>query len=348
MSESYVRPPTTAFGVRLDLNEAPWDAPEVFREAFLSFLARYELRRYPPMDGGPAREAAASLYGWIPAGTLVGNGSNELLAASLAVLAQGKTVLCFAPSFSVYPWLVRRAGGTVQPFPLVPPSFAFPEESLLEAAAAADVLLLCSPNNPTGGELPFTLWQKLLSLGKPTIWDGAYWEFGSGGEARPWLERYPNLIVTRTLSKVWGVAGVRAGCLLAAPAVAERIRRWQLPFAPGVAVWAAFAAAASMPEVGRQRAAAVVAERERQLAALAAISRVEPVPSQGNFYLLRVPGLSGPKLAQLLGEKGVVVREVEELATAGYVRVTVGTPQEGDVLLSACKEVCHELANRAS
>lgn len=348
MSEAYLRPPTLGGSLRLDLNEAPWDAPAAFREAFLAFLGSRELRRYPPMDAAPVREAAASLYGWEPAGTLVGNGSNELLAAALAVLAQGKTVLAFSPSFSVYPWLVRRAGGKLRPFPLSPPLFAFPGQALLEAAAAAEVLLLCCPNNPTGGELPPSLWHRLLALGKPTIWDGAYWEFGSGGEVRPWLAAYPNLIVTRTLSKVWGVAGVRAGCLLAAPAMAERIRRWQLPFSPGVAVWAAFAAAASMPQLAQERAAAVVAERERQLAALAKIPGVEAVPSQGNFYLLRVPGLSGPQLAQLLGEKGVVVREVEELAAAGYVRVTVGTPAEGDVLLAACQEVCYDIAHRAS
>lgn len=342
MSEAYVRPATGATAVRLDLNEAPWDADTVFRERFLAFLQRIELRRYPPVDAQPAREAAARLYRWEPEGTLVGNGSNELLAAAVMALGRGGKVLVLSPSFSVYPWLIRRAGGEALEIPLVPPDFAVPEEEALALAAQADLLLLCSPNNPTGGELSPSLWRRLLTLGKPTLWDGAYWEFGTHGEVRPWLEEFPHLMVTRTLSKVWGVAGVRAGCLLTSPPLARQIAKQMLPFAPGVAVWAAFEAAASMPEVGWRRAAAVVTERERQLSALAACPHLEPVPSHGNFYLLRRHGWSGEQLAEALAQGGVSVRPVEELAASGYVRVTVGTPEEGDVLLGILREVSRE------
>lgn len=343
MSTGYSRPAVAPAPLRLDLNEAPWDADEAFRKLFLSFLERVELRRYPPMDARPAREAAARLYGWQVEGTLVGNGSNEVLAAALATFAAGGKVLTLWPSFSIYPWLIRRAGGSELRLWLKPPDFAVAEDELFSLAEDADLLLLCSPNNPTGGELSPALWRRLLSLGKPTIWDGAYWEFGSDGDMRSWLTEFPNLMVTRTLSKVWGVAGVRAGCLCTSPELAKRVAKRLFPFAPGVAVWAAFEAAAALPEVGRQRAQAVVAERDRQLAALASLPKLEAVPSRGNFYLLRCQGWDGAQLAQALAQAGVAVRPVEELSASGYVRVTVGNPEEGDTLLAVLREVTRGL-----
>ncbi len=343
MSTEYVRPPLAAAALRLDLNEAPWEADGAFRKLFLSFLEQVELRRYPAMDARPAREAAARLYGWSAEGTLVGNGSNEVLAAALSTFAaSGARVLTFWPSFSVYPWLIRRAQGVEKRLVLKAPAFAFPEDELCALAEEADVLLFCSPNNPTGGELSPELWRKLLRLGKPTIWDGAYWEFGTYGDVGPWLLEFPHLMITRTLSKVWGVAGVRAGCVLTSASFAKRIRTRLFPFAPGVAVWAAFEAAAAMPELGRRRAAHVVAERERQLQAVARLPHWEAVPSRGNFYLLRREGWGGPRLAQFLAAAGIAVREVEELSALGYVRVTVGTREEGDVLLAVLKEVVRE------
>lgn len=340
MSEAYTRPLASAGQVKLDLNEAPWEADQAFRQRFFQLLDKVEFRRYPPFDARPAREAAAQLYGWDADGTLVGNGSNELLFYALSVLCEaGKKVLTFSPSFSVYPWLVRRAGGHLLTLRLSPPGFLIPEDELLAKAGEADVLLLCSPNNPTGNELTPDLWHRLLSLGKPTIWDAAYWEFGTGGEVRPWLSRYPDLLITRTLSKVWGVAGVRAGCLLTSPVFASRLRRAMLPFAPGVAVWAAFAAASSLIHLGQERAARIVAERDSQVAALAAMPGVEVVPSRGNFFLLRYSSLTGRELAELLGKKGVSVRLIEELDQDGFVRITVGTPREN----LKCRQALEEL-----
>lgn len=347
MSEDYIRPPAAAGQVKLDLNEAPWEADQTFRQRFFQLLDGVEFRRYPPFDARPAREAAARLYGWEVDGTLVGNGSNELLFYALSVLCQsGKKVLALSPSFSVYPWLVRRTGGELSTLCLPPPDFLIPEEALLAKAGEADVLLLCSPNNPTGNELTPDLWHRLLSLGKPTIWDGAYWEFGTGGEVRPWLSRYPNLLITRTLSKVWGVAGVRVGCLLTSPVFASRLRRALLPFAPGLAVWAAFAAASSLIHLGQERAARIVAARDTQIAALAEIPGVEVVPSRGNFFLFRCPPLTGKELAELLGEKGVSVRLVEELVQDGFVRITVGTPRENERCRKALEEVMDVVASR--
>lgn len=342
MSTGYSRPPAATAALRLDLNEAPWDADAAFREVFFSFLQQVELRRYPPMDARPAREAAARLYGWRVDGTLVGNGSNEVLAAALATFAAGGKVLTLWPSFSVYPWLIRRAGGSELRVLLKPPDFAFPEEEFFALVEEADLILLCSPNNPTGGELAPSLWRRVLALGKPTIWDGAYWEFGSDQAMQPWLMEFPNVMITRTLSKVWGVAGVRAGCLCTSPELARKVAKHLFPFAPGIAVWAAFEAAAALPEVGRTRAQAVVAERERQLAVLCSLSEFEAVPSRGNFYLLRRRGWDGHRLANVLAGAGIAVRPVEELAAEGYVRVTVGTPEEGEVLLAALQEVARE------
>lgn len=332
------RPPEA---VRLDLNEAPREAGKAFRNALLARLAAAAWRRYPDMDARTAREAAAALYGWDAAGTLVGNGSNDLLAAAVrALLPAGGTLFSLTPSFSMYPVLAERMGARLSTVPLEPPSFTADAERVLAGVRGADLVLLCSPNNPTGGVLDEEVIDEAAALGKPLIWDGAYIEF-AGLDPRPLLRRHDNVIVLRSLSKVWGLAGFRAGAMLATPALAARVSAQLLPFGTGIAVEAAFVTAAELRPAGEALIAEVTAERERQCAALFLLDGVEVVPSSGNFFLMRRPGLSGDELVAALAERGIAVREIAELSQAGYVRVTVGTPAEGDRLLAAVSEVVH-------
>ncbi len=335
----YQREATPSGAVRLDLNEAPRDAGEVFRQRLLARLAAAEWRRYPDMDGAAARRAAAALFGWEPEATLVGNGSNELLAAAArALLPVGGRLLVLYPSFTMYPALARRQRASLLKIPLQPPDFAVNREELLALAPQADLVVLASPNNPTGTSLELEVLLALAETGVPVLWDAAYADFvGSDGSEA--VRRFPNVAVLRTLSKAWGLAGLRAGALYASPSLVERIGAELLPFGTGLAVQAAFETAVELRSEGERLVAEVVAERQRLLAALASLTHVHAVSSEGNFFLLRRLGWRGRQLLEALIERGIAVRDLKELDETGYVRVTVGSPAENDRLLAALGEV---------
>jgi len=329
----------TAGVVRLDLNESPHGAGVVFAKRVLELLAAQPWNRYPDIEGAAVREAAAELYGWEASGTLVGNGSNELLAAlARALLPRGGTLARLAPSLSIYPAVARRRRARQLELRLDPPGFAADGGRLVELVGQADLALLASPNSPTGGVLPVELMRRVAALGKPTVWDGAYLEF-AGLDPLPLLREFPNLIVLRSLSRAWGLAGLRVGALLAAPAMVARLSEETLPFATGWLPLAAYRAAAELRQAGMALVADIAAERERQVALLRQVPRVAVVPSVGNFYLLRVEGLTGHALADSLRGCGIAVRYLEDLSSSGHVRVTVGAVAEGDALVTAVREV---------
>lgn len=337
----YRRDAAAVGAIRLDLNEAPREAGAELRRALLERLAERPLNRYPEVDALAARQAAAGLYGWDAAGTLVGNGSNELLAAAVrALLPAGGTMLTLRPSFSMYPVLAARRAARLVGVDLAPPRFEADAARLASLAAEADLVVLCSPNNPTGGELPAAAFEAVLERGLPVVWDAAYLEF-SEADALPLLGRFPNLLVLRSFSKAWGLAGLRVGALLSTPELARRVEGELLPFGTAWHVEAAFAAALACREAGARLVAELVAERRRLQAALAAMEGVAVAPSAANFLLLRVAGLTGSELAAAAARRGVAVRRLPELDGGGWVRVTVGRPSEDDVLLAVLREVSH-------
>lgn len=335
----YQRAGVAVRATRLDLNESPREIGGVFERRFLEELAARSWRRYPDIDGRRTREVAAQLYRWRADGVLVGNGSNELLSACVRVLLPpGGRMVSLSPSFSMYPVLARRARARLEGVPLRPAAFRVDEEELALRVDEADLTVIASPNNPTGTELEAALLERLLGSGKPIIWDAAYVEF-TATDPVALLERFENLIVLRSLSKAWGLAGLRAGALLTSKALARKISDELLPFGTGWAVDCAFAAALPLADASAALISETVSERERLRSAINGLQGFEAVPSAGNFFLLRRVGLDGGALRAVLAQRGLAVRDVPELDSEGYVRVTVGSSVENDLLLGALSEV---------
>lgn len=333
-------PPVSDGAVRLDLNEAPREVGAELRRLLLDRLDALSWRRYPDMDGATARRAAAALFGWSPAGTLVGNGSGELLAAAFrALLPRGGAVSMLSPSFSLYPVLAGRQDAAIVPVELRAPSFEADADAAVAAASRADLVVISSPNNPTGGIVPERVLEAVLRVGTPVVWDAAYAEFSTVDPAGLLNERHANLLVLRTLSKAWGMAGLRAGVMLGDVALLDRVRGEMLPFGTGHAVTAAFEAALECRAAGSALAAEVVAERGRLAADVGSVDGVRVAPSEANFLLLRLAGTTGSELAGALAGHGVAVRLVAELADEGWVRVTVGSSAENARLVAAVREV---------
>jgi len=180
--------------------------------------------------------------------------------------------------------------------------------------------------------------RRLLALPLVVVVDEAYIEFG-GETAVPLLDEHDNLVVIRTFSKWAGLAGLRLGYTLTGPEVAAWLERVRAPYNVNAAAMVAALATLEDLEPVRANVARLVAERECLQKELAAIPWLEPIPSQGNFVLCRVRGRSGREVADALAGRGILVRSFSDHRMEGYVRITVGRPEQNDALLKALREL---------
>ena len=187
--------------IKLNQNESPYDVPAELKARVWARLTERPWNRYPPFVAEDFISAVAEYTGWPGEGVLVGNGSNELIQALLATVVEpGVRVVIPEPTFTLYRLLTGVGGGTVVPAPLRP-DLSFDVEAIVEAAAGAAMVVLCTPNNPTGGA--FTR-EQIEAIHDRTdalvVLDQAYVEFG-GFDAIPLLAGRPRLLVLRTFSK---------------------------------------------------------------------------------------------------------------------------------------------------
>ncbi|MCZ2838527.1 histidinol-phosphate transaminase [Modestobacter sp. VKM Ac-2985] len=306
-----------------------------------------ETNRYPDNGAVVLTRALAERYGVEPAQVATGCGAVTVCQQLAQAYNDPGSSIAFAwRSFEMYPLLAQVAGARAQQVPLVPgtPGGAADTHDLDALAAAIDdttrVVFVCNPNNPTGTAVRRPELERFLDAVPAqtlVVLDEAYREFVTDPDVPDGVELMrgrPNVAVLRTFSKAWGLAGLRVGYLLAEdPAVADAVRRTQVPFSvSSLAQAAAVAALASEPEV-RERCAAVVTERARLTGALR--ERGLPVAdSQANFVWLPL-GERTVEVAAALEARAVITRP---FAGEG-IRVTVGTPEEDDVFLGALDDV---------
>jgi histidinol-phosphate aminotransferase len=334
----FVRPELRALGAyhldltpsrhKLDQNEVPWDLPRRLKVRMAERLLAADWARYPDFHADELRGDLGRLHGHPAAGVLVGNGSNELLSVALtALVAPGGEVLGAEPSFGLYPGFVLKAGG-VPRFLAPRPDLRIPGDELEAEVARAPrrPLLLCTPNNPTGDALPVERVERLLErLEAPLLLDNAYGEF-CRFDYRPLLARHPHLVLFRTFSKAWSLAGMRLGYLLADPRLVAELIKVKLPYNLGHAAGIAGRVALEGAGAAERRVRLLVARRP-QWAAMLAEAGFEVFPSEANFVLIRTPPKEPAREVQRkLEEQGIRVRDVggyPELA--GCLRVSVGT-----------------------
>lgn len=333
----------TACRHKLDQNEVPWDLPRRLKADALARLARRDWSRYPDFHADALRRALARHHGWPWQGVLVGNGSNELLGVVLAAVARpGGEVLGTAPSFGLYPSFALRAGAAWRPVgPRV--DLALPVAEL-EAEIARDParpLVLASPNNPTGdAAAPADVGRLAAALAAPLLLDNAYGEF-CRHDYRPLLDRHPNLVLFRTFSKAFSLAGLRLGYLLARPELVAELIKVKLPYNLGWAGIEAGLAILEAPRVLARRVRLLRLRRERWAAMLGGFG-LEVFPSEANFLLVRCPGgdEGSARLRAGLAARGILVREVGHYpGLAGCLRISLGNAAAGRALAKALAEM---------
>lgn len=325
--------------VKLNQNENPFDMPAEIKEEVARRLSRRAWSRYPDFVPSTLLARLAEFAAWRPDGILAGNGSNELIQAALMVTIGPRTrVVISEPTFALYRQIATVLGGEVVNVPL---TGAFEYDKVGIAARlrqGADVLILCSPNNPTGCLLPREhLIQLARSFDGIVVVDEAYHEF-SGQTVVPLLAELPNLIVLRTFSKAMAMAGMRVGYLLSSPDLTREVRKATLPYNLNVFSSTAAEVACERYDLLKPQIDLIVGERERLRRSLDSIPGVNCVPSSANFMLIQSP-IEPSRLFEQLLARDILVRDVSRYPMlADYLRVSVGKPEENDRLVKALSE----------
>ena len=332
---------------KLNQNESPFDFPLELKRQIVETTINQPWQRYPEFSPAELRAGLASYYEWIAEGILTGNGSNELIQATLSVtLGAGDVLVAPAPTFSLYRLLTSVNSGRYVPVPL-DSNFAFDVDRLIDAARRdrARVIVLNSPNNPTGSALPDDAVERILAETEAfVVCDEAYQDFG-GPTALPLLRQTSRLVVLRTFSKAFGLAGLRFGIALAHPAVTEEIAKGKLPYNVNLITLAAAGTALQHASTLAARIRQVIQTRDRFVTALGRVPGLTVYPSAANFVLFRCRSLPAADLfRRLLGEYGILVRDFsasQELADC--LRVSIGSDEDMDAVLAAIQEIlCHE------
>jgi histidinol-phosphate aminotransferase len=341
LSEGYHSPQVSA-AVRLNTNESPFAPPDAWREELLSGLAEISFHRYPDRPATALRQAVADLHGVTPDEVFCANGSNEVLqSVLLAFGGPGRRALVFEPTYALHSHIARITGTTVVEGGRDDDFLIDPRHAVeLLVARQPDVTFLCSPNNPTGrAEPPETVAAVSGAAPGLVIVDEAYGQFAPWSALALRGPSHPGLVVTRTFSKTWAMAGARLGYLVADPAVVAACESVVLPYHLSAQTQVAGLVALRHGAEMEARVARISEERGRVAAALGDLP-VDSWPSDANFILFRPQDREADDVWQALLDHSILIRNCASWdGLRGCLRVTIGTAEENDRFLHALKEI---------
>ena len=309
--------------VWLDANESPYDNG---------------VNRYPDPHQRALKALIAELKGVDAGRIFIGDGSDEAIDLAFRIFCRPglDNAVSIAPTYGMYRVAAATNDVQMREVPLGA-GYSLPVGALLAAADERTKLMwLCSPNNPTGNAFPAQEIESLLRrFDGIVVLDEAYIDFADSGGFLPRLGEFPNLIVLQTLSKAWGMAGLRLGLAFASEEIAALFGRVKYPY--NINTLTQRAVAESLRRDISAEVAAIRAERSRLAAALAACSCIGQVyPSEGNFLLVKTAA-PDPLYRELVAA-GVIVRNRSRIAGCeGCLRITVGRPEENDRMLETVK-----------
>jgi histidinol-phosphate aminotransferase len=323
--------------VKLDAMENPYPLPPALRRELAQALAAVDLNRYPDPAAPKLRELLARKMG-VPAGMeiLLGNGSDDLIQVLALALARPGAVMMYpAPTFVMYSMNAVFSGMRAVPVPLAE-DFSFDADAFVERMRAEKpaLVFLAYPNNPTGVLYPEAdIVRVIQACTGLVVVDEAYHVF-AGKSFMPRLPEFPNLLVLRTVSKL-GLAGIRLGYLAGRPEWIAELNKVRQVYNVNVLTHAAALFVLERLEVLEEQAAVIRKDREELKKELARLEGMEVFPSAANFLLVRVP--DAVRTYEALRRQGVLVRNLHP-GLKNCLRITVGTPDENRILLTALRE----------
>jgi histidinol-phosphate aminotransferase len=318
--------------IKLNTNENPYPPSPRVRRAVVR-VASDSLRLYPAPRADDFVASAAKLYGVRKEMILAGNGSDELLAMVFrATLDRGDTVAYPVPTYSLYDTLASIQEARVRRFP-VGSDFSIPLDQL--ARARANLTIVCNPNSPSGILTPTSKLAKLARAlrDRLLVIDEAYVDFASDN-AIGLLRRFPNLVILRTLSKSFSLAGMRLGLCFARPSIIEELMKVKDSYNLSRIALAAGAEALNDAGWMRRNVERVKQTREISVARLRKLGFEVP-DSSANFVLARMAGHDLAPLARAIRKSGILVRYFPTPLLRDALRISIGTPAEMNALFKA-------------
>lgn len=310
------------YRIWLDKNENPFDLPLEIKEEIFEELKRVPFNRYPHITADPLRKRIAEFLGIDKENIIVGNGSDELISLILK-LFDGEHLVISSPTFGMYCFFAKFEGINLIDVPM---DENFRLQNVEEYAENARALFICSPNNPTGNTQDREKIISVLETGAPVVLDEAYVEFAKGSNV-DLISEYDNLIVLRTFSKAFGLAGVRVGYAVGSEETIDHLHRIKPPFTLDSISMKIAGLMLDHYDLVKRNIDYIIKERERIYRKF----KDYAYPSEANFILMKLNAY------EFLLEKGIVVRKLGGRLT-GHIRVTVGKREENDELIAALKE----------
>jgi histidinol-phosphate aminotransferase len=341
--DPYVAPREGRAGkLRLDFNENTVGcSPEVLRA--LQSLTPEQIAIYPEYETATAR--IARFFKVRPGEMLLTNGVDDALHVLMDTFVEpGSTIVIVEPTFNMYRFYAQLAGAKIRALRYEiemrrEANTRFPQERVLQALKRKPrALLLANPNNPTGTLIAPEQIRALLRASPRTLVliDEAYFEF-SGVSVLPWIRKYPNLVVSRTFSKTAALAGLRLGCLFAAPEVIAALKRCDSPYPVNTAALVAAEAVIRAPRAMQAYAAEIVGNRSPFMNSLENLG-TRVYPSAANFLVVDFKEDAAPMLKRL-ARQGILLRDrAAEFGRKGFVRITVGTEEQNRRVLRAIRD----------
>lgn len=322
--------------IRLDLNESPFPpSPKVIRAVV---EACYEANRYPIEAELELESKIAEYVGLESSNIVIGNGSDCLIHAVMdATIRPGDTILMPFPSFQVFAIAVTRNGGNVKYVRLKPDKFKLPPDVVIDEARNCKAIVIVNPNNPTGNMVmsPNEVEEILSSFNGLVIVDEAYYEY-SRVTVVNLVSDFDNLVVLRTFSKAFCMAGLRVGYAVTSKVMARVLRKVRHEFPVSTVSLRAAIAALDDLEYMRRIVSYIERERKKLYNELKAISGVTPFPSCTNFILFKA---SRRDLARLLAKRNIFIRDFSKCMDGNYFRVSIGRSDENRIFLKTLREI---------
>jgi histidinol-phosphate aminotransferase len=331
--------PQDKYEVKLNQNESPYDVPKDLKEEIIKQMMNTDWNRYPSRTAIPLVEAISEYTNFPKEGIVAANASNEIIQGIFqAICDAGDKLVAISPGFAIYPYLSQIMDLNLTEVPLLE-DFSFDVPAIIKEGKDAKLVVLALPNNPTGTTISNEQIEEIAqNINGIFVVDEAYFEF-SKKTAISLLDKYDNIIIIRTLSKAFGLAGLRLGYLLTNADIASAVQKAKLPFSVGIFGQIAGEILLKKNEYIKDVVKKILDEKEKVFSELEGIPTIEPVPSFTNFILFRTQKTSGKELFEEMYRRGVLLRFFNTPRLKDTLRVTIGKPEGNEIFLKTLKEV---------
>ncbi len=330
--------------IRLHMNENFFLEREWLMKIIARVLDDIDPRVYPEPFSEDVRASLAEFYGVSPDNVVVGAGGEHIIELVTKTFGRGHRVLTVTPSFPLFDKYANMYGRGVERVPLSE-GFDLPVDEIVRAAKRGDVSLVMidSPNNPTGRQFDEDkvrdLVEKLNERNVIVLLDEAYADFGRYS-ALPLVLEFSNLVILKTFSKSFGLAGLRIGAAIASKNLADKLLENLPPYAVDVVSQRALKAVIENHDYVAKKINELRRERSRVFSKLKEIDQIDVFPSDANFHMIRLKSMRSSEVCSALAVRGILVKDLTEVfGTEEYIRVTVGTPSMNDEFLATLKNI---------